>query len=143
MMSKSLQCHFMLLLLEVLLLLVVIEDHNGIRIKRNLLRQALVMHSLSPWIHLYHNADDNSFFTMTGVTREVFNMLLAIVYPPPDPSASRSRPRGPQSLQTHSELGMFLFFIDSTMQIKYICPLFGCTPSVGLCVLRCLLKTIT
>ena len=79
----------MLLLLEVLLLLVAIKYHNGIFIKRNFLRQAIVMPSLLLWTHLYHNADDNSFFTMTGVIREVFNMLLAIVYPPSDPSAFR------------------------------------------------------
>ena len=141
-MSKSLQHHFMLLLLEVLLLLVAIEYHNGIRIKRNLLRQAIVMPRSSPWTHLYHNADDDSFFMMTGVTREVFNMLLAIVYPPPDPSSLRSRRGRPRSLLAHSELGMFLFFIGSTMQIKYICILFGCTPSVCSRVLRRLLKTI-
>jgi len=142
-MPESLQHrHFMLLLLEFILLVVAIEYRNGIRIKKNLLRIAIVMPSSSAWTHLFHYADDDSFFMLTGVTREVFNMLLVIVYPPPDPSELRTRRGRPRSLQTHAELGMFLFFIGSTMQIKYICLLFGCTPSVCSRILRNLLKII-
>ena len=90
-MPESLQHrHFMLLLLEFILLVVAIEYRNGIRIKKNLLRIAIVMPSSSAWTHLFHYADDDSFFMLTGVTREVFNMLLVIVYPPPDPSELRT-----------------------------------------------------
>lgn len=75
MVSESLQYRFLLLLLEVQLLVTAIEYNNGICIKRNLHQQAIMMPSSSPWNHLLHNADDNLFFMMTGVSREVFNML--------------------------------------------------------------------
>ena len=72
---------FLLLAQQVVLLLVTIQYHNSIRDKGNLYRPAIVLPEHSAWQHLYVNADDTSFLLLTGVSREVFCMLLNILYP--------------------------------------------------------------
>ena len=42
----------------------------------------------------------------------------------------------------HAELGMFLFFIGSTMNIKHLCLLFGTTPNVCSQTVRRMLKQV-
>ena len=61
-------------------------------------------------------------------------MLLKVLYSPTDiPQCAASvvgRVGRPPSLVLHAELGMFLFFIGSTMNVKHLCLLFGATPNV-------------
>ena len=81
---------------------------------------------------MYDNADPQSFFSLTGVTREVFGVLLDIIYPAHDTSqwiVRRKRGR-PRLLWPTAELGLFLFWIGSTMNLKHLCLIFGITPSV-------------
>ncbi len=72
---------FLLLAQQVVLLLVMIQYNNSIWDKGNLHCPAIVLPKYSAWQHLYVNADDRSFLLLTGVSREVFCMLLNILYP--------------------------------------------------------------
>ena len=100
----------------------------------NLLRQSILSPTKSPWQHLYEHGDSGSFLLMTGVTRHVFRMLLGILYSPHELLLARfnyvSHPGRKPSLLPPAELGLFLYFIGSTMSIKHLCMLFGSTPSV-------------
>ena len=65
----------------VLLLLATIKHYNSNRDRWNLSRQAIVLPQSLPWQHLFDNTDPDSFLLMTGVTRDVFGMLLTILCP--------------------------------------------------------------
>ena len=74
---------FWLLLQQVVLLLVTVHFYNTLHDKGNLYHQAVLLPEYSAWQHLCDNdnADDMSFLLMTGVNRDVFHMLLNILYP--------------------------------------------------------------
>ena len=85
----------------------------------NLLCCSIVMPGQSVWHHLYENADSHSFLLMTGLSRDVFQMLM-------DTLSSGSTwsvccTGRPHSLSPSAELGLFLFYIDSTMTLKHLC----------------------
>ena len=87
-----------------------------------------MMPDQSAWGHLYKNEDSRSFTLMTGLSQDVFQMLM-------DTLSSGStwyvhRPRRPHSLSPSAELGLFLFYIGSTMTLKHLCLIFGMTPAV-------------
>ncbi len=126
----------------VLLLLAMIQHYNSIRDRYNLSRQAIVLPRSSPWQHLFDNADPDSFLLMTGVTRDVFGMLLTILYPASTIQRLIRAKGRPRLMSPHAELGLFLFYIGSTMQIKHLCLIFGITPTRCAAVIRHLLRAI-
>ena len=100
---------FLLLAQQVVLLLVMIQYHNSIRDKGNLHRPAIIHPENSAWQHLYVNADDASFLLLLGVSREVFRMLLNILYPHGSVEGAGRQIGWPFSLLPHAELGLFYF----------------------------------
>ena len=83
--SRLVKCYF-LLLQHVVLILSLIHYRNSIHKRSKLHRVAILFPESSPWQHVYDNADPQSFFSLTGVTREVFGVLLDIIYPAHDTS---------------------------------------------------------
>jgi hypothetical protein len=63
-------------MLQFVLLLACIDYHNKICGKYNLLHCSIMMPDQSAWGHLYKNADSRSFTSMTGLSRDVFQMLM-------------------------------------------------------------------
>jgi hypothetical protein len=83
---------------------------------------------------------------MTGFTREAFNMLLEDLF-----DMGRHRGRGisrrkrrgrPPLLSPEDQLGLILFYFGSTMTMKFLCMIFGITPSACSRTLRHMLKRI-
>ena len=115
------------------LIILLLLLHNNMRGPRPyLLRKAVLHPSQSPWQKLLQCGDDSSFLYMTGFTREAFNMLLENVF---DMEQHRrrqqNRRRGrPPLLSPEGQLGLLLFYLGSTMQNKFLCIIFGITPSV-------------
>ena len=140
----SLKCQRIRILLhimqQVVLLLACIDYRNKIRVKRNLLRSSIVMPCQSAWQHLYENADSSSFTLMTGLSRYVFQTLLHTL------SSRATWPRShtgrPHSLSPSAELGLFLFYVGSTMNLKHLCLIFGTTPAVCSRSIKKMLKAI-
>jgi hypothetical protein len=63
---------------------------------------------------------------MTGMSRQAFSLLHDILF-----LGEQSQRTGrPPLMQSTGQLGLFLFFIGSTMGYKHLCMLFGITPSV-------------
>jgi hypothetical protein len=102
--------------------------HNSLCVRTYLLRNALVPPSLSPWHKLYDEGDKSSFLHVTGLTGEAFECLLIIVIPPGH--RFRKRRRGRQwLLLPDGMLGLLLCYLGSQMTIKWLCLIFGITPS--------------
>ena len=85
-MASRLVKWYFLLLQHVVLIIASIHYRNSIRRRSKLHRAAILFPESSPWQHVYDNADPQSFFSLTGVTREVIVVLLNIIYPVHDTS---------------------------------------------------------
>ncbi len=62
---------------------------------------------------------------MTGLSRQAFSLLHDLLFLGQQPQ----RTARPQLMPSTAQLGLFLFYIASTMGHKYLCMLFGITPS--------------
>jgi hypothetical protein len=117
--------------IKVLMALVLLACyHNSIRVRSYLLRAALVppSPSLSLWRKLYDEGDSSSFLYVTGLTREAFDSLLYVVIPPGHTMRRRRRGRL-WSLPPGGMLGLLLYYLGSQMTMKWLCLIFGITPT--------------
>jgi hypothetical protein len=123
--------------IKVLMALVLLACyHNSLRVRSYLLRAALVPPSLSPWRKLYDEGDSSSFLHITGLTQEAFDRLLYVVIPP-----GHTMRRGrPWSLPLDGMLGLLLCYLGSQMTIKWLCLIFGITPSPCSRILKKILR---
>jgi hypothetical protein len=77
---------------------------------------------------LYRYGDASSFLTMTGMSRPAFLQLFNVLFI--DGHQQRFRGGRPPLMDPIAQLGLYLFFVGSTMGIKHLCLIFGVTPSV-------------
>ena len=83
--------------------------------------------------------DDSSFLHVTGLTRYAFTMLLDVVIPPWHRLHHRRKGRQ-WSLPPDGQLGLLLFYLGSAMTTKFLCLLFGITPSAFSRILHNMLR---
>ena len=114
-------------LFMLVLILALCEFSNSIRRRHYLHRIALVAPYNSSWRQLLNNGDDASFIELMGVNRRTFDKLFRILnfFKPTD----KQRTGRPQLLTFRDKIGLFFFYIGSTMKYKHLCCLFGITPS--------------
>ena len=108
---------------------------NSIRDHTWLYCEAILPPSKAPWNHLFLHSNHLSFLLMTGLTREAFDMLHDILKPPGHPSLPKHG-GCKWSLTSEGQLGLFLFYICSTLNYKYLCLIFGVTPNACSCMLE-------
>jgi hypothetical protein len=82
----------------------------------------------SPWTKLYRYGDASSFLTMTSMSCPAFLQLLNVLFM--DGHQQRFRGGRPPLMDPIAQLGLYLFYVGSTMGIKHLCLIFGVTPSV-------------
>ena len=123
----------------ILFLILLACYHNSIRVRSYLTRAALVSPDVSPWRKLYDDGDESSFLHVTGLTRDAFNALLHIVIPPGHYIRRRRRGR-PWSLPPDGMLGLLMCYLGSQMSNKWLCLIFGITPSPCSRILRRMLR---
>ena len=115
-----------------IVILLMIEYHNSLRTRSYLHRSALTSAHTSSWKQLLDNGDESSFLHMTGLTRHAFYLLRDALFSKDELRnlvlGKRKRGR-PQLLNPDAKVGLLLFYIGSTMGIKWICMIFGITPS--------------
>lgn len=109
------------------LLLAFIHAYNHSRVRRKVLKQALVAPNLSPWMHLLHNGHDDSFIEITGFDYEAFNSLTNYLFEN-DIMAERGR-GNTWVLDKPSRVGLVLLYLNSKLFLKHFCLIFGITPS--------------
>ena len=114
---------------------------NSIRDRKWLYRKAVLLPLKAPWNHLLRHGDQSSFLLMTGLTCDVFNILHGILKPPGHPFLPK-RKGCKWSLTSKGQLGLFLFYISSTMNYKHLCLIFGVTPKACSCMLKNMLKLV-
>ena len=107
------------------LLILLIHASNSIRDRTKLHRCSLLSHNESPWIKLYRHGDASSFLNMTGLTRHAFSLLHDVLFVGQQPQ----RMGRPRLMESTAQLGLFLFYLGSTMGMKHLCMIFGITPS--------------
>jgi hypothetical protein len=71
---------------------------------------------------------------MTGLLRVVFQKMMDA--PSSGSTWSIGHTGRPYSLSPSAELGLFLFYIGSTRNLKHLCLIFGTTPAVCSCSLK-------
>ena len=126
--------------IKVLMALVLLACyHNSLHVRSYLLRAALVPPSLSPWRKLYDEGDLSSFLHVTGLMREAFDRLLYVVIPPGHTMRQQCRGR-PWSLPPDGMLGLLLCYLGSQMTIKWLCLIFGITPTPCSRILKKILR---
>ena len=107
------------------LLILLIHASNSIRDRTKLHRCSLLSHNKSPWIKLHRHGDASSFLNMTGLTRHAFSLLHDVLFVGQQPQ----RMGRPRLMESTAQLGLFLFYLGSTMGMKHLCMIFGITPS--------------
>ena len=117
-----------ILLLQVCAVILAVMIYNGQRNRSKLTRSAILLPSLSPWTHIYANADPSSFLTLTGFNRESFELLYHILFDD-FPEKDTSIGGRPSLMDNKSKLGLYLFYVNSTMKLNHLCLLFGVTPT--------------
>ena len=123
----------------VTILLAAILYYNSLRNRHKLTRSAIVSPKLSPWQHLLVNGDNQSFLEMTGFSKSAFKKLEKVVFPPVDYVAPFGRP---SSLDQRGELGLYLFYVNSTMKSKHLYIVFGIVPTTACTVINKMIKVI-
>jgi hypothetical protein len=99
---------------------------------------ALLSPHESQWAKLYHCGDASSFLTMTGLSRQAFSLLHDLLFLGQQPH----RTGRPQLIPSTAQLGLFLFYIASTMGYKHLSMLFGINPSTCSEIINKLLKLV-
>ena len=99
--------------------------YNSLRRRSFLTRTAILLPGQSPWLHIWENADDASFLELTGFDRYSFNLLVQVLSPDPQVQVMRR----PRLLDEKDKLGLYLFYVNSTIALNNLCLIFGTTPS--------------
>jgi hypothetical protein len=89
---------------------------------------------------LYRYGDASSFLTMTGMSRQAFLQLFDVLFI--DGHQQHYRGGRPPLMDPIAQLGLYLFFVGSTMGIKCLCLIFGVTPSVYSCTITAMLLLV-
>ena len=97
--------------LSLLLILLIVVTVNN---RHRLTSSALVHPSLSPWIQL-----------LSRFSRFAFVELERALYPLEDIVASGKKRGRPVTLNNKGKLGLYLLFVTSRMEIKFLCLIFG------------------
>ena len=115
--------------LSIVILIILGLYSNSLRNRHKTLKVALLPPNYSPWRRLLNFGDDKSFLDMTGFNRYTFLRLEEAIYSDILPDKRGN----PSTLNRRDQLGLYLIYLSSRMQIKYLCAIFGAPPS---CVSR-------
>ena len=101
-------------------------------------RSAIQPPDLVPWLRVLNWADTASFLDITGFSRDALMQLESDLFPI---QVGRKRGR-PVGLDERGQLGLYLLFCNSRMQIKYICLIFGIVPSTASGIINKMIKLV-
>jgi hypothetical protein len=107
------------------LILALCNYSNSIRVRHKITRSGILEPKMAPWEHLLNFGDEATFLNVTGFTRRSFMDLETLLF-----VGISGRKRGrPPSLDERGQLGLYLFYVGSSMGLKHLCLIFGTTPS--------------
>jgi hypothetical protein len=118
--------------------------YNNIRDngRHYLLRRALVKPKMSAWRRLLNHGDEGSFLDLTGFNFHAFREMVHIISTEDERHNTPAFGR-PKLLNIEDELGLYLFYVNSTMKAKHLALLFGVLPStVNTTILRMMKRIV-
>ena len=117
--------------------------YNGIRdgSRHYLLRQALVHPKFSAWRRLLNYGDEGSFLDLTGFNFQTFRELVDHIASASERGNHRSVGR-PKLLNIDDEIGLYLFYVNSTMKAKHLALIFGILPDNVNSTIRRMMKRV-
>jgi hypothetical protein len=124
--------------LHMCILFLLIEHSNNQRRRHKLLRSGLLPPHLSLWHQLLHFGDNVSFLDVTGFSRPTFLVLetaLLVHWEPPARTCQNQ-------LDFRGQIGLYLFYVGSRMQLKFLCLLFGIIPSCASAYINKMMKLV-
>jgi hypothetical protein len=104
--------------------------YNNLRKRHYLTEPALIHPRFSPWRKLLNCGDDNAFIELTGFNHAAFRLLVSVIATADQIHGIQRRGR-PSVLDLQDEVGLILFFHNSTLKIKHLCTIFGIVPTVA------------
>ena len=122
---------------------IVIYNNARLTSKNYLLRRSLVHPKFSPWRRLLNFGDEGSFLEMTGFNFDGFRELVGAVANTVELNPGpRSRGR-PKLLNIEDEIGLYLYYVNSTVRAKHLAQLFGIVPAtVTTTILRMMKRVV-
>jgi hypothetical protein len=109
------------------LILLLAHLHNSKRTRYKLLRAGILPPRLSPWAQLLNYGDNVSFLDVTGFPRHAFMALeTALLRVHTVPVKGRT-----PALNFRGQIGLYLFYLGSRMNLKHLCLLFGIVSSTA------------
>ena len=114
-------------LLTFILLISGIFAYNSCRNRTKLTRKGIVDPNQSAWRKLLKDGSDSDFLSITGFNRSAFKELVRYLFPFSKTKAKTGRP---SSLRFQDKVGLYLVYCGSTLDLDYLCMLFGIVPSV-------------
>jgi len=102
-----------------------VVQYNSLRRRTRLTRTAILYPGQSLWNHILENANQRSFFELTGFNRGTFTLLLHVLFPGPIIQHFGR----PCLIDEKGQLGLYLLFVNSRMTYNNLCSIFGCTPA--------------
>ena len=117
--------------------------YNGIRDggRHYLLRQALVHPKFSAWRRLLNYGNEGSFLDLTGFDFQTFRELVNLIAIASERGNHRSVGR-PKLLNIDDEIGLYLFYLNSTMKAKHLALIFGILPNTVNSTIRRMMKRV-
>ena len=118
--------------------------YNNARLNRRsvLHRIALVNPTMSPWMRLLNNADEDSFLEITGFNFDGFRTLVAVVAATYEQNRTPRRRGRPPLLDMQSQVGLYIFYVGSSMKAKHLALLFGVLPNTVTAIINNMSKLI-
>ena len=113
----------------VILVLGLIVAYNSYRVRNKVKKSGLPLPNQSSWHHLLYSGDDETFLCITGFTKSAFLELVGICFTNDEINPPPSRGRKP-TLNCFARLGLLLLYLGSRVQTKFLCMIFGATPSI-------------
>jgi hypothetical protein len=109
------------------LFILLLHASNSVRNRTYLHHCALLTPAESLWTKLHRYGASSSFLSLTGLLQQAFSLLFDLLFPDNQQHKKVGRP---PLMDPTAQLGLYLFFIGSTMVIKHLSFIFGITPSV-------------
>ena len=107
----------------------VVIYNNARETPRHFLRRRALLHpKFSPWRRLLNFGDEGSFLEMTGFNLEGFRELVRSVATEAELNPGPRGPGRPKLLNIEDEVGLYLYYVNSTMKSKHLSQLFGVLP---------------
>ena len=104
--------------------------YNNARVRNEIKKKALTGFKRSAWRFLYQNADEGSFLSITGFTREAFDGLVDELESTDETHLAVKKAGRPFEMDYHGRVGLVLMFHGSRMRLKDLSLIFGLVPSV-------------